>query len=297
MELFLDCLPCLHRQVLEAARIATTDEACQARILDRAAVTLTRRADFASAPAMAKAMHDIVREETGVADAYREIKWRELDAALALEPMLWAFAAEGADRLGSALKVAATGNVMDSALVPDLDINACVSAELRRPFARCDAAALADDLATARTVLVVADNAGEAVFDKPLLDLLGRGRDVVYAVRDTPILNDSTLEEARYAGVDAHARLISSGCSTPGTILDTCTPEFLELFGAADVVISKGQGNYEALCPTPRPLYLLLKAKCALIARRLGCQVGDYVLERREPNEASAPASAGTAGR
>ena len=290
MELFLDCLPCLHRQVLEAARTATDDEARQLRIMDLAAVTLTRRAEFASAPAMAKAMHDIVRTETGVADPYRAIKWREMDAALALEPRLWEFAATG-DRLLAALKVAATGNVMDAALVPDLDIDACVGAELERPFARCDLAPLAADLASARRVLVIADNAGEAVFDKPLLALLGEGREVVYAVRGEPILNDSTLEEARYAGVDAHATLMSSGCPTPGAILDTCTTEFLEAFAAADVVISKGQGNFEALgSASPRPLYFLLKAKCALVAGRLGCEVGDYVFERRGPSSPASPA-------
>ena len=181
---------------------------------------------------------------------------------------------------------------MDSALMPDLDINACVTAELESPFARCELAALEEDLTAATRVLVIADNAGEAIFDKPLLALLGRGREVVYAVRGAPILNDSTAEEAHYAGVDAHATVLSSGCSTPGTILQDCTPEFLELFRDADVVISKGQGNFEALSdPTPRALYFLLKAKCALVARRLDCRVGDYVLERRVPGGATTPAA------
>jgi uncharacterized protein with ATP-grasp and redox domains len=289
MKLFLDCLPCLHRQVLEAARIATADETCQARILDRAVGVLARRSEFSCAPELAKAMHEIVREETGIRDPYRAIKRRELDSALALEPRLWDFVGGADDQLERALTVSATGNIMDAALTPDLDITACVSTELDTTFARCDVAALRRDVAGARQILVIADNSGEAVFDKPLLHVLGAGREVRYAVRDAPILNDCTLDEALYAGVGAHATMLSSGSSAPGTVLDNCTPEFLEAFRAADVVISKGQGNFESLSdPTPRPMYFLLKAKCAMIARRLDCTLGDYVFQRRGPEPQAA---------
>jgi len=283
MELFLDCMPCMHRQVLEAARTATTDEACQARIMDRAALTLARREEFASAPAMAQAMHAIVRAETGVPDPYEAVKRRDLEAALSLEPLLWEFADGADDPLRTALKVAATGNVMDSAIYSNLDIAACITEELERPFARCDLAELTADLTTARRVLVLGDNTGETVFDKVLLAALAAGgRELVYAVRERPIINDATLAEAREAGMDAYATLVSSGSSAPGTILEDCTPEFRELFRDADVVISKGQGNFESLSAPGRPVYLLLKAKCALIAKRLGTDVGDYVLIRRD---------------
>ncbi|MCB0910727.1 MAG: DUF89 family protein [Propionibacteriaceae bacterium] len=283
MELFLDCMPCMHRQVLEAARTATTDEATQARIMDRAALTLARRAEFASAPAMAQAMHAIVRSETGVADPYAAVKRRDLDAALGLEPLLRRFADAADDPLRAALKVAATGNVMDSAIYADLDIAACVTEELERPFARCDLAELTADLASARLVLVLGDNTGETVFDKVLLAALAAaGRELVYAVREAPIINDATLAEAHEAGVDALATLVSSGSRAPGTILEDCTPEFRALFRDADVVISKGQGNFESLSTPGRPVYFLLKAKCALVAGRLGTEVGDYVLIRRD---------------
>lgn len=273
----------MHRQVLEAARTATTDEACQARIMDRAALTLARRTEFANAPAMAQAMHAIVRSETGVADPYEAVKRRDLEAALGLEPLLWEFADGADDPLRAALKVAATGNVMDSAVYADLDIAACVTGELERPFAQCDLAELRADLARAGRVLVLGDNTGETVFDKVLLAALaGEGREVVYAVRGRPIINDATLTEAHEAGVDAYATVISSGSAAPGTILADCTPEFRDLFRDADVVISKGQGNFESLSASGRPVYFLLKAKCVLIARRLGTDVGDYVLTRRD---------------
>lgn len=280
MKLFLDCLPCVLRQVLEASRLVEADAACQTRIMDGAVTVLARREDFDNAPAMAAAMHEIVRSETGNDDPYRELKLRDMNAALGLEPSLRAFAATG-DSLERALKVAATGNVMDAALYAGIDTAAGIAEELQRPFARRDSDALRADLVTAKTVLVIGDNAGEAVFDKVLLSLLNETHQVTYATRGRAVINDVTLEDARYVGVDAHARLISSGSDLPGTMLSRTTEEFAELFANADVVISKGQGNFESLSAEVRPIYFLLKAKCPMVSAELDTAVGDYVFIRR----------------
>ena len=116
MQLFLDCYPCLLRQVLQAARIASTDEATQARIMDEAMLTLTQHHTFTTAPALAQTMHEIVQRHSGLTDPYQQIKARDMRAALRLEPFLTAFVDAGPDRLSRSLKLAATGNVMDSAL-------------------------------------------------------------------------------------------------------------------------------------------------------------------------------------
>ncbi len=283
MELFLDCLPCLLRQVLEAARMASDDEAVQARIMDDAVATLARHGEFATAPAMAAEMHGLVRRHTGVDDPYAAIKERDVAAALALVPLLEDFVAGAADPLVAALKVSATGNVMDSALFKDLDITAVVRAELQRPFTDADVDALRAALAGARAVLVIGDNAGEAVFDTLLLRELAHDHEVVFAVRGRPIINDVTLAEARTAGVDRHARVVASGSGAPGLILAEADREFRELFNSADVVISKGQGNFEALSDAPREVFFLLKAKCAKIGHALDVPVGAYVLRMHAP--------------
>lgn len=279
MQLFLDCLPCLLRQVLEAARMGSPDEATQGHIMDEAMVTLTRHRHYGSAPAMAQAMHDIVKRHTGLADPYRDIKDRDMEAALRLEPYLTRFAEAGPDILQSALKVAATGNVMDSALYNDLDIEACIAAELAKPFACSDLVAFSRELEAAGTVLIIGDNAGEAVFDKLLARVLAREHDVCFAVRERPIINDVTAEDALLVGIDAHACVVSTGCAAPGAILDACSDGFRAQFDRADLVISKGQGNFEALSEAPRPLYFLLKAKCPKIAHALDVSVGDYVFK------------------
>lgn len=284
MELFLECLPCLLRQSLEAARMATPDEAVRAEIMDEAMATLTRYRTFGCAPELAAAIHEVVKERTGQADPYEGVKARDIAAALRLEPLIQAFAAAGPDPLLQALKVSATGNVMDSALFGNLDIEACVAQELEMPFAVCDVQALAGDLQDARTVLIVGDNAGEAVFDTVLAEELSGRCEVAFAVRDRPIINDVTAREAQAVGMDAHATIVSTGCAAPGAILAACSQEFQALFDQADIVISKGQGNFEAMSGAERRMYFLLKAKCPRIAHALGVDVGDYVL-RLSPHQ------------
>lgn len=283
MQLFLDCLPCLLRQVLEAARMASDDETVQARIMDDAVATLARHGEFATAPAMAAEMHGLVRRHTGLDDPYAEIKARDLAAALRLVPLLEAYVESADDPLSGALKVSATGNVMDSALFKDLDIEVVMQGELDRPFAVADVEDLRTALAGGRSVLVIGDNAGEAVFDTLLLRELARDHDVVFAVRGRPIINDVTLAEAKAAGVDRHARVVASGSGAPGLILAEADPAFRMLFDSADVVISKGQGNFEALSDAPRDVFFLLKAKCAKIGHALDVPVGAYVLRSHVP--------------
>lgn len=278
MELVLDCLPCLLRQSLEAARMATEDEAVQGAIMDEAMQVLVSHRTYGCAPELAFAIHAIVRQRTGQEDPYQEVKARDVAAALRLEPLIRRFVAGGPDVLLRALKAAATGNVMDSALYGDLDIEACVAEELGRPFAVADLEPFEADLHNARIVLIVGDNAGEAVFDKVLAEELSRHCDVLFAVRDRAIINDVTAREAHTVGIDAHATVVSTGCAAPGAILDSCSAEFRALFDRADIVISKGQGNFEALSSAQRRVYFLLKAKCPRIADALGVVVGDYVM-------------------
>lgn len=278
MELMLDCLPCLLRQSLEAARLATRDEAVQGAIMDEAMQVLVSHRTYASAPELAAAIHAIVKQRTGQNDPYQEVKARDVAAALGLEPLIRRFVAGGPDVLLRALKTSATGNVMDSALYTNLDIEACVTEELARPFAVADLEPFEADLQDASTVLIIGDNAGEAVFDEVLAEELSTHCDVLFAVRDQAIINDVTTQEAHAVGIDAHATVLSTGCAAPGAILDSCGAQFRALFDQADIVISKGQGNFEALSSAQRRMYFLLKAKCPRIADALSVDVGDYVL-------------------
>ena len=97
-------------------------------------------------------------------------------------------------------------------------------------------------------------------------------------VRAKPIINDATSDDALQVGVNKFATIISNGSDAPATILSQCSPEMLRYYRAADLIISKGQGNYETLINEERPVYFLFKVKCEAIANRSGYPKGKGVL-------------------
>ena len=280
MEIFLDCLPCFLRQVLEASRMATDDEQVQQAIMEEAIGLLKHYTTYRNSPDIARGMHRIVKAHTGVDDPYREIKQRDLRAAHKLYPALRTQVREKEDSLYWGLKAAATGNVLDSAICADFDMSR-MDAEFKTPFTVCDLPILRQKLQTAQTLLVIGDNTGESVFDRLLLEQFPTLH-ITYAVRSAPVINDVTMEEAVASGLGEYARLISSGCDLPGTIPQEGSAEFQEIFRSADIVVSKGQGNFETLSDSNRGIFFLLKAKCPVIARALGVELNNYVFSYRE---------------
>ena len=238
---------------------------------------------YRNSPELCRAMQSIVKKHTDNDDPYKPIKDRDVKTALKLYPMLKEYTQEG-DRLYRALKVSATGNVIDSAVNSQLSIESCVQHELQKSFAVCDEAQLRKQLKKAKTMLFVGDNAGETVFDRVLLETLPP-MDIGYAVRSKPTLNDATTDEAIASGLAGCAHIIPSGSDMPGINLDEATEEFQRAFWESDIVICKGQGNFETLSESGRDAFFLLKAKCSVLSNMLGVGLGDYVF-RYLPNEA-----------
>ena len=142
-----------------------------------------------------------------------------------------------------------------------------------------DAGQFAEAVAAAADVLYLADNAGEIVFDRLLIEQIGPGRTTV-VVRGAPTINDATMADAEMTGLTGAVEVIDNGSDAPGTILEDCSPEFRDRFERADLVLSKGQGNYETLSGVAGNIFFLLQAKCPLIARHLDCPVGAMVVRR-----------------
>ena len=136
-------------------------------------------------------------------------------------------------------------------------------------------------LGRASRILYLADNAGEIVFDRLLIERMPPGK-VTVGVRGFPVINDATMKDAEDTGMTELAEVIDNGSDGPGTILDDCSQSFRDRFDEADLIIAKGQGNYETLSEVDKDIYFLLKAKCAVIARDMGCQEDDMILKRSE---------------
>ena len=129
-------------------------------------------------------------------------------------------------------------------------------------------------------ILYLTDNAGEIVFDRLLIEQLPAGK-VVVAVRGAPVLNDAVRADAETADLPDVAPVVDNGSDAPGTILDDCSAEFRGRYAAADLVIAKGQGNYETLAEEDKNLYFLFTVKCPLVAGRVGEPVGRLVARRQ----------------
>ena len=280
MDVYLDCLPCMLRQVLEASRMATDDENRHRDIIDDAVRILRGYQNYMTSPEIARDLQRIVKSHTGNADPYKKIKQQDIQRALAIYPLLEKTVNSKRDKLYWALKAAALGNVLDSAAGTGMDFENNIDAELNRDFAVCDLGAFSNQLMCARSVLIVGDNAGESVLDRILVEAM-EGTKVIYAVRSAPVLNDVTEEDALASGLGGVCTVMTSGCDVPGVVLKECSPEFREVFESADIVISKGQGNYETLSGCGRDIYFLLKAKCPVVARLLRVSVGDLVFVKQ----------------
>ncbi len=280
MEIMLDCLPCMLKQVLEASRMATDNSKTQAKILIEAINILLDYKKYDCSPEIALAMHQTVKKYSKNLDPYNTIKIRDIKSAKEVYPFLKSFLQEKSNGLYWALKVSATGNNIDSAIYNNVDIKSCIANELEKNFGICDIDSFENKLERSGSILIIGDNAGETVFDKVLAEyLLGFGVKIIYAVRNNPIINDTTFEEALESGLDSCTSIISTGCDAPGAIIKKCSNEFIEIFNSSDLVISKGQGNYEALSDCGRNVFFLLKAKCPVISKRLNVNVNEYVFK------------------
>lgn len=278
MRTYLDCYPCFLRQALDAARRTGADERQQHTILDRVLDAL-RQIDLSSTPPeIGDQVHRIVRQETGDSDPYRAAKEASTRQALALYPRLKSLLVEANDPLEMAVRLSIAGNIIDLNAGGEYDLVGTVERVLTQPFAVDDGAAFRETLSKAGQVLYLADNAGETVFDRLLIETLDVP--VIYAVKGGPTLNDATREDALAARLDRVAEIVSTGSDAPGTILHRCSEEFRHLYDQAELIIAKGQANYETLSEEGSRVFLLLQVKCPVIARDVGVPVGSIVLRQ-----------------
>ncbi len=183
---------------------------------------------------------------------------------------------------GDGVAVAAAGNVIDFGAKDHatLDLEGELDGLTRQPFERFDLEAFRQRLATAQTLLYICDNAGEIVFDALLMETLLAMRPTLSihaAFRETPILNDATVDDALTVGIDAFADVVSSGCRLAGCILDECSVDFRHRFETADLILSKGQGNLsgsDARCRSER-VFFVFRTKCAPVASKSGTTQGN----------------------
>ena len=277
MKMANECLPCIVRGSLDAARLATNDEALQQQVVKRILKILHRFDTNQPPPLMAREIQKAVREITGVEDPYAALKKKFNDFALDLVPKLKARC--GNLSFEAAVRLCIAGNIIDFGTHTQISeqqvletIDDAMSLDING-----STRALEKSCNTAENILWVADNAGEIVFDTLLLEKLAPDK-IVYAVRGGMTQNDATMEDVQYTGIDERFKTMDTGAAIPGVILEYCSKAFLTAYRQADLIIAKGQGNLETLDHTDDRIFFLFKAKCPVVARYVGCQLGDTVI-------------------
>ncbi|MBN1273390.1 MAG: DUF89 family protein [Candidatus Aminicenantes bacterium] len=278
MKAYLDCYPCFFKQALNTARMLQMSEEKTLEILNELGKKLPGIPFGASPPEIGREVYRLVTCLTKVSDPFKKIKTDCIHQALNLYQDLKSRVAGSKDRLETAVRLAIAGNVIDFGANSSFDLNRDIEDILFQEFAINHYASFREALNKTDHVLFLGDNAGETVFDRLLIEELGKH--VVYAVREKPVINDAVEEDAVLSGIDKVAEIVSSGCDAPGTILHLCSNTFRDRFLSAALIISKGQGNYEGLSEEKAPLFFLLKAKCGIIARDLGVAKGDIILKK-----------------
>lgn len=277
MQTYLDCYPCFMRQALQAARFTGIDEAGQKEVLQTVMQALQAMPEGASPPVMAQEVHRIVRQVSGQADPYRQAKIDSTENALAWYPILRERIDKADDPLDMAIRLSIAGNIIDLGVADTYDLEDSINRVLSQPLSIDHSPALRRRLETASELLYLGDNSGESVFDRLLIETLDIP--VTYVVKGSPAINDVTHQEAVEAGLDQVARLVDNGSDAPGTLLDQCSSEFRRRFQAAELIIAKGQGNFESLSHVDAPIFFLLQAKCNVIAGELGVSEKSLVVK------------------
>ncbi len=279
MKAELLCVPCFFGQVYRTLHHAGVNGS-RARGIRRRAEAIIERASLEEVPArITTLIHRMLREQTGM-DPYRAVKETYNRIALGMLPALRGMAVASADGLEGGVRAAVAGNVIDFGIYETIDLNRSIQESFQLPLSSASYRSFAARVAASRRILYLCDNAGEIVFDRVLLEVLrGMGKEVTAAVKGSPVINDATIEDAQAAGIHECAQVIDNGSDGIGTLLETCSQRFREEYRDADIIISKGQANYETLEPErDGRIFFLFKVKCPVVASYLMRPDGDIVV-------------------
>lgn len=280
MRVQLDCFPCFLRQSIIALRLGTKDEALRETIL-KSTLDYIQNTDMSKPPAYTTTfIHKKIRQMLGI-DPFKEIKSEYNQIVLRLYPSLKTTIEKSLDPLWTSTRLAIAGNVIDFGIFTSVDIEGTIRKALNNQLAVDDYSSFKNAISIADKILYLTDNAGEIVFDRLLIEtLIQLGKEVKAVVKGSPVINDSTMEDAEESGIIGVCDVIDNGSEAVGTIREWTSSAFQKVFNDAQLVISKGQGNFETLIGTEKKIFFLFQSKCNVVSKELGLSTGSMLLKK-----------------
>lgn len=282
------CHSCVIDQAMSAAGFAGLDSEQTARVITVAwkGIQNSAKENLVVQHIVRRVADAVISElnESDDFDIYKEVKRKSNTMAMTYVPQMKERIESSENPLETAIQIAAAGNIIDFGAKQhgNIDLDKELKNIHKVGFSRFDIDSLESELKTAKKLLYICDNSGEIVFDSLLIETVQKlypEISITAAVREKPIINDATPDDANDVGLTSIVPVISSGSLYPGTILEETTDEFRELFESTDVIISKGQGNFETLLPVQNSsLFFLLRIKCDHMAALSGVEKGNLVL-------------------
>ncbi|MBM7871953.1 uncharacterized protein with ATP-grasp and redox domains [Clostridium pascui] len=283
MKISHECIYCLARQAVEIAEESTSNVTIQEEIIKKSLKELAEINFNETAPEIAFRMHQHAKNITKIIDPYARLKEQYNEIAKEIYERItrekWLDNAK--DPFDMSCRLAIAGNIIDFSVGLKLehsDVVKSVEDSIKHDIFGTGTAALREAVEKSNNIMYIADNAGEIIFDKFLLENLPLNK-VTYVVKGGPIVNDATMQDAISTGIVNLVKVIDNGHAAQGTILKDCSSTFKSEFNKADLIISKGQANFETLSDIKdKTIFYLLRAKCSSVASAIGCKQMDYVL-------------------
>jgi len=286
MKTCYECLPCFVDQTLEAVRQFSDDGNKNDKVLRKVLHEMSKMDFNESPPRMGQLIHRIIRHYLGDNDPYLQIKKNCNRFALKLYPEFKKRIVQSCNPFETAVRLTIGGNIIDYGVISSLDdfsVYDTIESSLKEQLFSNDIKEFESAVNRATDILYLGDNTGEIVFDRLLIEQI-LPRKVTFAVRGSPVINDVTITDARETGMTDIVEVIDNGSDAPGTILEDCSEAFRKRFENADLIIAKGQGNYESLSDIEKNIFFVLMAKCPVIVRNIGCDVGELILKKSAVN-------------
>lgn len=272
MQTDLECLACFMRQALATARLCTSDNTVQRQVVTETMKLLPQLDCTLSPPENAVAVYGLIASLTRNADPYFQLKAESNELALSQQQEVRRQINVADDPLELAVRYSIAGNIIDYGTGHSVDVHRALKASIQEELSVNDFDLFARELreTSGKTILFLADNCGEIVFDGLLAEQLQQlGHEVTLVVREREIVNDATVKTIEETGLNGLCRVIANGCGCPGTPLHSCSEELRAAYDQADIIVSKGQGNFETLSEAEGNITFLLRVKCPVVARHI----------------------------
>lgn len=285
MKLKNECLPCAMNSLIKNLNKTEIDEN-KKKIIISEFLTYLSEIDYSiSPPELGKYLHNLIKVRVNNPDPFKKEKIFYNISILKMYDDLKNIIEKSATPFKMAVKLSIIGNIIDFGTGHKFDLKKVKNLIGDSELTIDESEKLEKEIKNANQILYLGDNAGEIVFDKLLIEFIkvnAPNKIIYFAVRESPIINDITLVDAEFVGMPDYANVISSGYDIPGTLLEKSSENFLKIYNSSDLIISKGQGNFETLDEEKTNIFFLLMAKCGLVANYFGVEKGSLILAKRK---------------